>query len=208
MAEYCLRVYRLYGRFPKQIVLYVGSEPMRMAAELASGGEVLFQYRLVDIRDLDGEALLGSGRPGDNVIAILARLTDRAGAVQQIVGKLSGLEAGIRDYYLRILLILAGLRGLEGVVEQEARKVPILEDILDNKVLGREFKRGLEEGIREGVQQGVQRGELTILRRQIEERFGALPAWAQSRLDSLSAVALEELAVRVLKAESLEELLK
>jgi hypothetical protein len=204
MAEYCLRIYRLFDRFPDQVVLYVGSEPLRMAAILSNGGDVLFRYKLIDIRDLDGEALLESSQPGDNVLAILARLSDRAEAVNRIVRKLSGLENSARDFYLRVLLILAGLRGLEEVVEKEARKVPVLEDILDNKVLGREFRRGLEIG----VQQGVQLGELNLLRRLIAERFGLIPEWAQTKLGNLPAEALEELGGQVLKAESLEELLK
>jgi hypothetical protein len=74
--------------------------------------------------------------------------------------------------------------------------MPLLNDILDNKVLGREYKRGLQEG------------ELTILRRQVEKRFGAIPDWAEERLASLSAAELEELCVRVLDAESIEDLLK
>ena len=48
--------------------------------------------------------------------------------------------------------------------------MPILNSILDHEVLGREFKRGLQEG------------ELTVLRRQIEKRFGALPSWAEGHL--------------------------
>jgi predicted transposase YdaD len=34
MAEYSLRVYRLYERFPEQYVLYVGNAAMSMASEL------------------------------------------------------------------------------------------------------------------------------------------------------------------------------
>src|SRR5205085_4845599 len=45
---------------------------------------------------------------------------------------------------------------------EEARKMPILNDILDHEVLGREYKRGLQQG------------ELTVLRRQIEKRFGSI----------------------------------
>jgi len=48
--------------------------------------------------------------------------------------------------------------------------MPVHVDILTNKVLGREFRRGL--------QKGRQEGELRVLRRQIEKRFGAIPAWA------------------------------
>jgi hypothetical protein len=56
MAEYCLRVYRLFGKFPRQILLYVGSSPLRMETELI-GPSVTFRYRTVDIRELDGERL-------------------------------------------------------------------------------------------------------------------------------------------------------
>ena len=37
MAEYCLGVYRRLGRIPKQVVLYVGKDPMRMPTELVNG---------------------------------------------------------------------------------------------------------------------------------------------------------------------------
>ena len=83
---------------------------------------------------------------------------------------------------------------MEEVVEREARKMPIPDDILDNKVLGRELRRGLEQG--------------RLLRRLIEERFGAVPPWAKARLASLPVAQLEEIGVRILKAESLEELLR
>ena len=84
MAEYCLGVFRLFGRFPRQVVLYVGEPQMRMESGLR-GPDVLFQYRLIDIRTLDGERLLESQEVGDNVIAILARLRDHEGAVRKIV---------------------------------------------------------------------------------------------------------------------------
>jgi hypothetical protein len=74
--------------------------------------------------------------------------------------------------------------------------MPILGDTLDNRVLGREYKRGLQDG------------ELTVLRRLIEKRFGAIPTWAEERLAGRSAADLEELSVRVLDAESIEDLLK
>lgn len=32
MAEYCLRVFRLFGRFPHQVLVYVGEAPMSMQA--------------------------------------------------------------------------------------------------------------------------------------------------------------------------------
>jgi len=49
MAEYCLRVYRVFGKFPRQVLLYVGEDPMRMQAELTSP-DFSFRYRMIDIR--------------------------------------------------------------------------------------------------------------------------------------------------------------
>ena len=170
--------------------------------ELQSGNDatmpldVWFRYRVFDIRELDGERLLESEDVGDNVIAILTRLRDHKDAVRRIVERIAGLMPAERATALGQLLILAGLRHLEETVEREAREMPIFGDILDNKVLGREFKRGLREG------------ELTVLRRLIEKRFGAIPAWAEDRLTGRSAADLEELSVRVLDAESIEDLLK
>ena len=71
MAEYCLGVFRLFGRFPQQVVLYVGEARLTMQKELR-GADVLFQYRLIDIRELNGDRLLESEDVGDHVIAKLA----------------------------------------------------------------------------------------------------------------------------------------
>jgi uncharacterized protein DUF4351 len=199
MAEYCLGVFRLFGKFPRQVLLYVGEAPLRMDSELR-GPDVSFRYRAIDIRNMDGDRLLESEEVGDNVIAILARLRDHREAVRKIVGRIAGLAAAERETALGQLLILAGLRHLEETVEQEARKMPIHIDIMDNKVLGREFKRGLQEG--------ELKGELTVLRRLIEKRFGIMPRWAEERLAGRTTTELEELSERLLDAQSIEELLK
>jgi hypothetical protein len=72
--------------------------------------------------------------------------------------------------------------------------MPILDDIMDHDLLGPEIRRGYE------------RGEMAILLRQIEKRFGTVPSWASQRIEALSAPDLEDLALRVLDAGSLEEL--
>src|SRR5207248_4123864 len=84
MAEYCLGVFRLFGRFPRQVLLYVGEAPLRMESELR-GSDVWFRYRATDIRELDGDELLESDGIGDNVIALLARLRDPKDAVKRTV---------------------------------------------------------------------------------------------------------------------------
>jgi hypothetical protein len=88
---------------------------------------------------------------------------------------------------------------LQSVLTEEARQMPIFNDLLDHEVLGPAIKRGIQEGI--------QQGELSVLRRQLEKRFGPLPDWAQQRLLSLSTSELDDLSIRVLEARTIRELL-
>ena len=206
MAEYALGVYRRFDQFPRQIVLYVGEPRLRMEPSLM-GGRFSFRYELRDLRDLDGDGLLRSEEMGDNILAVLARLRDRKAAVTEIVRRIAGLDAVKRDAAVGQLIVLAGLRGLEETVEEEIRKMPILNDIMDHKVLGREYKRGRAEGIADGRQDGIQQGELRILRRLLEKRFGPIPEWVEGRLSGRSAEDLEAISIRLLEARSLEELL-
>jgi hypothetical protein len=195
MAEYCLGVYRLFDKIPRQVLLYVGEAPLRMESEIR-GPDLFFRYRMIDIRELDGDHLLESEETGDNVIAILARLRDHKAAIRKILGRIAHLPVSKRETALDQLLILAGLRRLEETVEREIQKMPVYIDISENKVLGPAYKRGIKEG------------EVTVLRRQIEKRFGTMPAWAEERLAGRSTTELEDLSVRVLDAQSIEDLLK
>jgi predicted transposase YdaD len=208
MIEYCLGIQRLFGQFPRQVLLYVGEAPMHMENELR-GPDLSFQYRLIDIRTLDGDRLLESAEVGDNVIAILARLRDDKDAVHRIVERIAGLAMTERETALAQLMILAGLRhDLAGTVEQEIRNMPIDLDIRDHEVLGPIIIKAEQKGRQEGRQEGLQAGELTVLRRQIEKRFGALPRWAGEKLAAMPASQLEELSERVLDATSVDELLR
>jgi hypothetical protein len=141
MAEYCLGIYRLLGRFPRQMCLYIGEAPLRMPSELR-GYDLWFRYSLIDIRNLEGEPLLESPDIGDTVLAILAHLRKQKGAVRSIISKMRGLPEDVREMAFSLLLTLSSLRHLEQLVEQEIRKMPVHMYIMQNKVLRRECKRG------------------------------------------------------------------
>jgi predicted transposase YdaD len=210
MLEYSVRVYRLYGAFPKQILLYVGEAPLRMNRTL-EGDSLAFSFELVDIRDMDGEPLLESAHVGDNVIAILTKLKDRQGSVRRILAKIAESDWAERDVALRQLLIFAGLRRLEQYISEEVKKMPFTYDIMDNQVIGPAIRKGMEQGLQQGLQQGREDGrqeEVQLVRRLVEKRFGACPNWAAERLANRSPTELEDLAVRLLDARSIEELLQ
>ncbi len=77
--------------------------------------------------------------------------------------------------------------------------MPILDDIMDNAVLGRER--------RQGIAMGREEGERRIVLRMIAKRFGQVPAAARKRIEALPAFKLERIAIRLLDAHSLDDLL-
>ena len=61
------------------------------------------------------------------------------------------------------------------------------------------------EWTEEWKRQGRQEGEARIIRRQLMDRFGPLPEWAERKLSEASPAMLELWAVRVLSAASFED---
>jgi flagellar biosynthesis/type III secretory pathway protein FliH len=102
------------------------------------------------------------------------------------------------------LAILAGLRRLGHLVQEEINRMPITASLADHDLFGPVFKKGLQEGRQEGLHEG----ELLVLRRQIITRFGAIPAALEERLERCSTRELEDLSVRVLDAQSLDDFTK
>jgi hypothetical protein len=197
MGEYSFAVGLRYGRLPRQVALYVGVEPLRMKNEIA-GLDGAFRFYLVDIRDLDGELLLASDSPGDNVIAILTQLGGQPDAVRRILKRIAEGPAEGRGEALAEFSVLAGLRRLKADVKREARKMPIQKDIMDNEIIGPWIRRWRAEGRVEG--------QLTLLTRLIEKRFGAIPPSIRKRIAALKPAQLERTGLRLLDAERIEDL--
>jgi predicted transposase YdaD len=227
MAEYGLLIYDQHAKFPQQVVLYFGDEPMRMPAELIFS-DFTYRYRLVDVRELDGDWLIESEAISDNMVGVLAGLRDPQQAVRRVLDKIAALSTGRRGPAFRQLRIISGMRpSMLEFVQQEARKMPILTDIREHPLFEQDYKRGLQKGLKSGEQrglkkglekglkkglkkglaEGVQQGERTVVRKLIEKRFGRVQASVKDRLASLSPAELEDLSVRLLDATSLEELL-
>ena len=92
--------------------------------------------------------------------------------------------------------------------------MPILDNIMDHEVLGREYTRGLADGRSKGLELGLEQGreqgrqqELMLLTRLLEKRFGPLPAAALTDLKSRTTAQLLEIGEKLLDAPSLDQLL-
>ena len=63
-------------------------------------------------------------------------------------------------------------------------------------------------GMARGMAEGITQGESKLLRRQLERRFGALPAWATEKLSHASEQDFETWGDAILTAPTIELLFK
>lgn len=145
MLEYGAAIYRRFGRFPEQVVLYVGRPDLRMKGEL-KGPNLDFRCRITDIRELDGEPLIASGSLEDNVIAVLTTLRNERMAVRKILRRIARCGLQRRAEAFRELMLLAGLRRLGPLITKEAKEMPITANIMDHSVIGPAIRKGIKIG--------------------------------------------------------------
>ena len=154
------------------------------------GTGLLFRFHLVDVRDLDGEALLASGYLGHNLIALLTRLGNQPDTMRRILERIAEGSVESREQAMAELLILAGLRKRVAEVREEAKKMPILNDIMDHEVIG----------------PAIRQGRMEILLALIDKRFGKLSPRIHERLDALTYEELKAAGLRLLDAERIEDI--
>ena len=214
MLEYGVAIRRKFGRFPIQLVLYVGLAPLRMPSRIEEAG-VVFEFRIIDIRDIDSEQLLASDCLEDNILAVLARIGDARSTVRRVLERIAASEPAVREKALAELTILAGLRKLGSLIEREAQSMPILDDIEDHDLLGPRFRRkfaegmhqGMNQGLQQGMQQGMQQGETRLLVLLIEKRFGPLDASIRQLIETMDTASADDVGMRLLDAKNLHDLL-
>jgi hypothetical protein len=152
-------------------------------------GETRIAYRLIDIRTLESETLIASGRPGDLALAMLANGgPDR---VVEIIRRANELRGPERQRVLAQLVLLCGLRQLTGRLTMELKTMGATIDIAKNEIL-RDLMRD---------------GQASIIRIQLESKFGKLPKWVDERLSHAKLSDVERWAKKLLTAETLEGVL-
>jgi predicted transposase YdaD len=218
MLEYYPPIRREYGQPPIQVVLYVGYETLNIASKIEED-RLSFSYIVIDIRELDGEPLIESDSPADNLIAILCRVDDVREASRRVLKKLLQLPGKQARDAVTKLLILSRLRKSEKIVSEEVKQamqltredvmeIPLFaEIILESEKLAekRGEKKGEKRGEKKGEKRGEKKGEEAIFSAMLEARFGPMPEWAKSKIAEADTDALKRWGVRLLEAESLEE---
>ncbi|MEZ5671920.1 MAG: DUF4351 domain-containing protein [Thiotrichaceae bacterium] len=206
--EYCGLITQRYQQVPLQIVLYVGEATAQFHTEIDSP-DLKYRYHLVDIKNVDCTTLLESDSLSDNLLALLGKLHNKADAVHRVMRKITQLPKKKRADTLEKLAILAGLRPAElpPLLHKEAN-MPISIDLEKNPIFAEIFERYTMLGEQRGIQLGEQRGEITVLRRQLQRRFGELPQWVHARLEHASSQELEQWSLQIFDASSLGNVFK
>lgn len=209
MLEYWLL---LRNRYPEseivQAVLYVGNPRLTMIGGFAYTA-LHYTYSLHDIREIDPEVFLNSPLPTERVLAVLCRNPNPLETVRAILKSWSGAPKNEWADLNQKLMLISGLRDLEQAVTEEARKMPLTIDIIkNNKVVQEWMRKGHAEGFERGREEGREEGQLTVLRRQIERKFGRVPRWAENRLKSATLAQIDDWSLRILDAPTLKDMLR
>ncbi|MBF0338887.1 MAG: hypothetical protein HQL05_13785 [Nitrospirae bacterium] len=159
MYLYSAFIYNQHKRLPIQIVLYIGNKPLNMTHSMGAG-LINYAYRLIDIRNFDGDPLIDSNDPNDNVLAILCKTKDADVTIRRILAKFSLLSPREMENYIRKLLYLAGLGNLAYKVKQEVLNMPITIDLDEYEIFKDVFVKGELKGRMEGILEGRMEGIL------------------------------------------------
>jgi hypothetical protein len=185
---YCVLLGQKYRCRIRQVVLYTGQAKMRMPDSVFLG-ETRIVYTLMDIRALESEALIASGRPGDLVLAMLAKGgPERLVEILRRTIELNGPE---RERTLTQLAILSRLRQLTGRLKMELKAMGGTIDIAKHEIL-RDIVRD---------------SQASIIRIQLRAKFGELPKWVDERLSNAKLSDVARWAKRFVTAKTLEGVL-
>jgi hypothetical protein len=204
VGVYGLLANEQHGGSVSAMVLYTGPEPMRMPDRLDIDA-VKVRMRLMDIRSIDYERLLVSGRPGDLVLAMLA-----GGGVDHlrtILQRVAALDPLARDRALAQMAVLSGLRRITERFTMEVAKMSPIINIDEHYFLRQIRDNGRAEGQAQGRAEGRAEGKAQLLGLVLQRHFGALPEWARARLEAATEAELDLWAERSVDPTTLVDVL-
>lgn len=198
---YYALVLRDYGRAPIQIVFWLGPGKVGVGEGLSHPPALEYRYRVIDVREIDGDWLLENGDLDESIFAILCRLRDQREAVAEILRRISRQPLAQRREAVAELLILSGLRGLKALVQEEIKRMPVSIDIHENEFLEEIYQEGLEKGLEKGAAAAAQEILLEVL----EQRFGSLPDEARARIQTADLATIRQWTRRLGSVTTLEQ---
>jgi Domain of unknown function (DUF4351) len=186
MLEYYQLIYRHYQLPLSQMVLYVGNSRCKMSDKI-NHATLNYSFQVLDIRTIDSETLLASPTMEENLVALLAKVTNEQETLQIVLNKIYGLHANLGEDYFKQLSILVGLRPH---VKRELDIMPIRVRVEDMPFYER---AKIQEAYK-------------LVLKMLQMRFGELPQKIMERLQTADCEHLERWALLLLSANSLDEI--
>ncbi|KJR42607.1 hypothetical protein MCHI_001489 [Candidatus Magnetoovum chiemensis] len=207
--DYYSLIYQEFRRKTRQIVLYVGEEPLRMKDRIHHD-TLLFSYTIKDIRDINCSQLLESNNPDDALLSILCQMDDPAATLRAIRERFTVLPEKEQKDYIVGLKNLARLRGLTALVIKEVeKKMPITIDISMDEAYLQGREEGLLEGQQKGLLEGQQKGLIEGIELAITIKFGASGLIAMDKIKNIIDInKLEQIKYDILRASDIVEFVK
>jgi predicted transposase YdaD len=206
LLEYGVGIKRLLGRFPRQALIYCGNDRLRMENVYCAPG-LEYRFDLIDLKTLDGRSLLESENVSDNLMGLLMALDNREEAVRRILKRIIRLEQSKRESALTRFLVTCGMRKLGPLAAEEIKKMPVgIELLMEDEFFQSLVRQGREEGRVEGREEGRELGHRDVLCKLVEKRFGTLPEWVETRVNSSSDQEINDIIEKTLTASTLEQL--
>lgn len=142
--------------------------------------------------------------------------------VGDLIDKLADIVKGDEELKRIFLNVLPGLIGRRS---GNTLDVPVVNNLVEMKMkLSQSFKvwahgyieqgekKGLIEGEKKGLIEGEQKGRIKgaagVLQRQLTARFGVLPEYAVTKIEGATEKELDRWALRVLRAETLNDVFR
>lgn len=178
----------------RQYLIYIGKAALA-TPKAVQWPELDYRFQILDMRDIDCNTLINKNNPNALVLAILCDFgeRDKQTVVNQIFLRLAQLlgenSRRLREY-IDMIEILSDNRDLKPNID-EAQSMLTRVD----RTRLPSYQRGMEAGLTTG--------EARVLRRQLNRRFGEIPAWADDRLNHATSAELELWTDRVLDCDSL-----
>jgi len=190
-AEYYLGFHRLLNEDVEQVILFASRDELAMSPVFETRF-MRYQFRILDIKSLDGEPLLASNDWGDNILALLTPVEQERVLcrVEQQLRRLKGEE---QEDAANIFAIVSGIIGIEDAVTERITMI----DIMENKIIG--------PAIRKGLAQGLAQGERDVVARLLTWKFGPLPGHVIEKLQNAAESDLRVWEQRLLKDNTLDE---
>ncbi len=194
MLDYFVRLYRIYRKPIRQVVILLKETGVEVSTEFRSG-RTLHQYEALKMWKQNANTLLS--REPLLPFAVLCKTASPAKLLQAVAEKVNVIEpADKRQTLSGWIQLMAGIRFDEGLIESFFKGGIMRESVIYQKILREGEQEGFKKGEQKGEQKGLQKGlehERSLLIRQLTRLIGKPGVKAQRQIENLSFAQLDEL---------------